>query len=237
MKADSALVVCSTQDVYGTRTSLARVLGLPVDKVRVQYYEGSGTYGHSCYDDVAQAAGLLSQLAGKPVRLQFMRWDEHGWDNYGPAHVGEVRAAAGADGKLIAYEYQGWQHGWSNVETSEQLALSKPTAEWPGGAVQGVSALNCGGMYDIPNLRLVNHKLPVAQYLKGGWLRSPLDLSFRSRRSRPSISSRTSWVSIRTSFANEISRTGAGWGFWTQSRRRRNGNPARPRRNYLMGRS
>ena len=26
----------------------------------------------------------MSQLAGKPVRLQFMRWDEHGWDNYGP---------------------------------------------------------------------------------------------------------------------------------------------------------
>ena len=79
--------------------TLARILGLPVDKVRVQYYEGSGTYGHSCYDDVAQAAALLSQLAGEPVRLQFMRWDEHGWDNYGPSHVGEVRAAASADGK------------------------------------------------------------------------------------------------------------------------------------------
>ena len=178
VKADSALVMCSTQDVYGTRNTLGRVLGLPSDKIRVQYYEGSGTYGHSCYDDIAQAASILSQLAARPVRLQFMRWDEHGWDNYGPAHVGECRAAADASGKLTAYEYQGWQHGWSNVETSEQLALGRPTAEWPGGAVQGVSALNCGGMYDVANLRLVNHKLPVAEYLKGGWLRSPLDLSF-----------------------------------------------------------
>ncbi len=91
----------------------------------MQYYEGSGTYGHSCYDDVAQAATLLSQLAGKPVRLQFMRWDEHGWDNYGPAHVGEVRAAADADGKIVGYEYHGWHHNWSAVETSEQLALGK----------------------------------------------------------------------------------------------------------------
>ena len=33
-------------------------------------------------------------------------------------------------------------------------------------------------MYQIPNLKLVNHKLPVAEYLKAGWLRSPLDLSF-----------------------------------------------------------
>ena len=178
VKADSALVMCSTQDVYGTRTGLARVLGLAPDKVRVQYYEGSGTYGHSCYDDAAQAAAILSQAAGKPVRLQFMRWDEHGWDNYGPAHVGEARAAANADGKIVAYEYHGWQHNWSNVETSEQLALGTPAAERPGGAAQQVSPLNLGSMYDIPNLRLINHKVPVVGYLKGGWLRSPLDLSF-----------------------------------------------------------
>ena len=177
VRSDSALIMCSTQDVYGTRNSLSRLLGMPAEKIRVQYYEGSGTYGHSCYDDVAQAAALLSQLAGKPVRLQFMRWDEHGWDNYGPAHVGECRAAADANGKIVAYEYQGWQHGWSNTETSAQL-IGTPTSEWPGGGVQGVNRLTCGGMYDIPNLRLVNHKLPVTACLKGGWLRSPLDLSF-----------------------------------------------------------
>ncbi len=178
VRPDSALVMCSTQDVYGTRGTLARVLSLPVGKVRVQYYEGSGTYGHSCYDDVAQAAALLSQLAGKPVRLQFMRWDEHGWDNYGPSHLGEVRAAAGADGKLLGYEYEGWQHHWSNVETSEQLALGRPAEEWQANPAMQVNPLCCGGMYDIPNLRLVNHHVPGLGYLKGAWLRSPLDLSF-----------------------------------------------------------
>jgi len=177
VKSDYALVMCSTQDVYGTRGGVARVLGLAPDKVRVQYQDGAGTYGHSCYDDVAQAAALLSQLAGKPVRLQFMRWDEHGWDNYGPAHVGEVRAAADASGKIVAYEYQGWHHNWANVETSEQLALGKPAAEWATAAAQMVSQ-NCGGMYDIANFRLVNHKVNGLEYLKGAWLRSPLDLSF-----------------------------------------------------------
>ena len=177
VKADSALLMSSTQDVYATRTGVARLLGLAPEKVRVQYYESAGTYGHSCYDDVAQAAGLISQLVGKPVRLQFMRWDELGWDNFGPAHVGEARVAADASGKLTAYQYDGWQHGWSNTETTSQLTGS-PTAEWPGGAVQGVSQLNCGGMYDVASRLLVNHKLAVADYLKGGWLRSPLDLSF-----------------------------------------------------------
>jgi nicotinate dehydrogenase subunit B len=175
---DSALVICSTQDVYATRNTLAGVLGMPAQKVRVQYYEGSGTYGHSCYDDVAQAAAILSQLAGKPVRLQFMRWDEHGWDNYGPAHVGEVRAAADAKGKIVAYEYHGWHHNWSAIETSAQLALGTPAAEWRLGAAQQVNPTDCGGMYDIPNVRLVNHQVPGLKYLKAAWLRSPLDLSF-----------------------------------------------------------
>ncbi|HTA46244.1 MAG TPA: molybdopterin cofactor-binding domain-containing protein [Bryobacteraceae bacterium] len=177
VKPDSALVICSTQDVYATRTNISRICGLPVEKVRVQYYEGSGTYGHSCYDDVAQAAAILSQLAGKPVRLQFMRWDEHGWDNYGPGHYGEVRAAVDGAGKLVAYEYHGWQHNWSLVETSEQLALGRAPAEWPGAAAQGVSANHLGAIYDVANLRLINHQVPGAGWLKGGWLRSPLDLS------------------------------------------------------------
>ena len=41
-----------------------------------------------------------------------------------------------------------------------------------------VNPSDCGGMYDIPNVRLVNHHVPGLSYLKGAWLRSPLDLSF-----------------------------------------------------------
>jgi nicotinate dehydrogenase subunit B len=111
------------------------------------------------------------------VRLQLMRWDEHGWDTFGPPHVGEVRASADAAGKLVSYEYHGWQHNWSQVETTAQLAGAAAT-EWPPVAVQGVNPLVCGGMYDIPNLKLVNHRLPALQYLRAGWLRSPLDLAF-----------------------------------------------------------
>jgi CO/xanthine dehydrogenase Mo-binding subunit len=33
-------------------------------------------------------------------------------------------------------------------------------------------------MYEIANLKLVNHRLPALQYLRAGWLRSPLDLAF-----------------------------------------------------------
>ena len=178
IRADGGLVICSSQDVYAARRSVSALLGVAPETLRVQYAEGSGTYGHSCYDDAAQAAALLSQLAGAPVRLQFMRWDEHGWDTYGPAHVGEARISADSGGQIVAYEYHGWQHNWSNVETTTQLAGSAPAAEWPPVGVQGVNPLVCGGMYNIANLKLVNHRLPGLEYLRAAWLRSPLDLSF-----------------------------------------------------------
>ncbi|MEO6079015.1 MAG: molybdopterin cofactor-binding domain-containing protein [Steroidobacteraceae bacterium] len=177
IRANEGLVICSSQDVYAARRSIAAVLGMREEQLRVQYAEGSGTYGHSCYDDAAQAAALLSLLAGAPVRLQLMRWDEHGWDNYGAPHVGEVRVSADAEGRLVSYEYHGWQHNWSQVETTAQLAGAAAT-EWPPVAAQGVNPLVCGGMYDIPNLKLVNHRLPALQYLRAGWLRSPLDLAY-----------------------------------------------------------
>jgi nicotinate dehydrogenase subunit B len=186
VKSDSAVVVCSTQNVYLTRDKVAKVLAMPVEKIAIQYYEGSGTFGHSCHDDAAEAAAILSQAVGRPVRVQFMRWDEHGWDNYGPAHFAEVRAGIDRDGTIVAYEYHGTQHIWAKTETSEQLALGTPaqeneTSPGPGrplGAAQTVTPFTLGAMYSIPNVRLVNHRVSGQGFLKGQSLRSPLDVSF-----------------------------------------------------------
>jgi nicotinate dehydrogenase subunit B len=175
--ATSALVLCSTQDVYGTRNSIAGLLGLEPQQVRVQYHEGAGTFGHSCWDDAAQAAAIMAQLAGQPVRVQFMRHDEHGWDTYGPAHIGKVKVAADSAGKLLSYEYEGWQHHWSLVDTTLQSANDVPASEWPAMAAQQINPLVLGGQYNIPNIRLLNHHVDGLDYLKGAWLRSPLDLS------------------------------------------------------------
>ena len=177
VRADSVVVISPTQDIYGTRTMLTRLLNLPAERIQVRYQEGASNYGHGCQDDATQAAAILSQLAAAPVRVQFMRADEHGWDNYGPAHLGEVRAAADAQGRIVAYEYHGWQHNWSNVEASAQLTGNAP-ADREGSAAQQVSPLNLGSMYDAANLKLVNHRVPAMEYLRGAWLRSPLDLSF-----------------------------------------------------------
>lgn len=175
---DSALVMCSTQNIYETRKNLSALLGMTVKQVRVQYYESSGTYGHSCYEDVAQAAAIMSQAVGKPVRLQFMRWDEFGWDNYGPAHLADIRVGIDSDGRIVAYQYHGSQHTWIVTETTQQLALGMLPSESDGPVSQRISPLNLGSMYDIPNVRLVNRRISgIDGYLKGSYLRSPLDIS------------------------------------------------------------
>jgi CO/xanthine dehydrogenase Mo-binding subunit len=176
---DGALVLSSTQDIYNSRDMLAVVLGLPVEKVRVQYHEGSGTFGRSCYDDAAQAAAVMSQAVGKPVRVQFMRPDELGWDDYGPAHLADVRAGIDAAGKLVAYEYHGWQHGWMVNESTHELTLMTPPQERTTGAGSiPVNRMSTGSMYAVANRRVVSHAVPMVGYLKGAPLRSPLDLSF-----------------------------------------------------------
>jgi hypothetical protein len=71
---------------------------MPATKIRVQYYEGSGTYGHSCHDDVLRLP-QFSQQVGSPFDFS-LRVGIVGWDNYGPAHVGR-RAAANAKVKSL----------------------------------------------------------------------------------------------------------------------------------------
>jgi nicotinate dehydrogenase subunit B len=179
VRPDGALIRSSTQDVYNARAMLARVLDMPAEKVRVQYYEGSGTFGRSCYEDAAQAAAIMSQAVGRPVRVQYMRWDEHGWDNYGPAHLAEVRAAVDTNGKLVAYEYHGWQHGWTVTSTIQDIALQKPGVERTSGSASiTVNPMSTGSMYIVPNRRVISHAVPMEGYLRGAALRSPLDLSF-----------------------------------------------------------
>jgi nicotinate dehydrogenase subunit B len=174
------LVQCSSQDVFALQDRVATLTGIAKEQVRVQFFEGSGCFGHSCSDDTALAAVLMSKLAGKPVRVQFMRWDELGWDNYGPAHVGEVRIGADQNGRLTSYEYHGWHHGWMIEETSEYLASGQAVHDYNKGAGSlFVNKFDTGGMYDIPNRLLVNHAVSgLDGYLKGANLRSPLDLSY-----------------------------------------------------------
>jgi CO/xanthine dehydrogenase Mo-binding subunit len=176
---EQLVIKSSTQDVYSSRKQVAQILGIPPEKVRLQYFEGSGTFGRSCYEDATQAAAIMATATGKPVRVQYMRWDEHGWDNYGPAHLADVRAGVDAEGNIVAYEYDGWQHGWTVTSTVSDSSRAKQGVERASGSGSiTVNPISTGSMYKIANRRVTSHAVPMVNYLRGAALRSPLDLSF-----------------------------------------------------------
>ena len=103
-----ATIWSSTQGPHGLRQNLAKVFSLPLEKVRVVYLDGAGSYGGNGNDDVAADAMLLSKAAGAPVRVQWMRQDEHAWDPKGPQQLLDVRAGLDAQGNIAAWETEMW---------------------------------------------------------------------------------------------------------------------------------
>jgi nicotinate dehydrogenase subunit B len=172
--ANGALVLANPQDAYRLRDRLAEILTLPVDQVRVQYWEGASTFGNSpSRFDTGEAAAVMSQLAGAPVRLQFMRWDEHGWDNYSPLVLADMRGAVDAHGKIVALDYTALaipEMAMESVATSQHVGIPLGT---PG--IGSANTINNGTQYDIPNRRVTAKSLPLwDNFFKTSALRGPL---------------------------------------------------------------
>ena len=93
VSADGATVWTASQGTHGNRNTFARFLGLPRDKVRLIYLEGSGCYGMNGHEDAAADAAILSRAVGRPVRVQWSREDELGWDPKGPPQLIDISGA------------------------------------------------------------------------------------------------------------------------------------------------
>jgi hypothetical protein len=61
--------------------------------------DGSGCYGRNGHEDAAADAALLARAAGRPVRVQWMRADEHGWDPKGPPTLIDLHGGLDGDGQ------------------------------------------------------------------------------------------------------------------------------------------
>ena len=72
------------------RSQLATMLSLKPENVRCIFVEGAGCYGRNGADDCSSEAAVIAREIGKPVRLQWMRQDEHGWDPKGPPRAARL---------------------------------------------------------------------------------------------------------------------------------------------------
>ena len=105
VRDDEATVWSGTQGSYALRDALAELLGIAPGRVRVVWTEASGCYGHNGADDAAADAALLSQAVHRPVRVQWSRADELGWDPKSPAMRMDVRGAVDARGRVVVWDY------------------------------------------------------------------------------------------------------------------------------------
>jgi CO/xanthine dehydrogenase Mo-binding subunit len=105
---------------------------------------------------VAADALLLSKTIGRPVRVQWMRHDEHGWDPKGPQQLLDVRASLDAAGRIVAWETEMWV---PNAAPGARALLAAEGAKIPQEHGTGSGAITQNGdpPYAADNVRVVAH--------------------------------------------------------------------------------
>lgn len=123
----TATIWSDTQKPHFHRLGIAKLLGIPEDKVRVFFKHGAGSYGRSDADEAAFEAAVLSREVGRPVRVQWSRAEGIAWDPKAPAAVVTCKAGLDAAGNVTAWYFRakgfsGWDVKWIADGPEQTLA-------------------------------------------------------------------------------------------------------------------
>ena len=180
VKGGKATIWSGPQGPFRTRSTVATLLQIPEQNVRIIYHEASGSYGRMSTDDGAEDAALLSRAAGAPVRVQWSRRDEHGWEPKGPAQLDEAKAAVDADGKLSAWDFVDYGQPWT-ASGSTPLLASLQVGIRPNNPGGNNGTQSSGEIYMVPTTKhlpnLVNWHFPEPIPLRTSNLRAPGDIA------------------------------------------------------------
>jgi nicotinate dehydrogenase subunit B len=161
----------ASQATHNLRKQLAAMLKMPEAGIRCIYIDGSGCYGRNGHEDAAADAALMARDVGAPVRVQWMRADEHGWDPKGPPTLVDLEAALDASGNIVAWSSQFFHpqgaSGTVDMVAADLADLPHETSMAPGNIV-GNTALG----YTLPNVLTVAHRLENTPF-KPSWIRTP----------------------------------------------------------------
>ena len=170
---ESATVWTASQGTHGNQTTFAKFLGLPKEKVRMIYLEGSGCYGMNGHEDAAADAAILSRATGRPVRVQWSREDELGWDPKGPPQLLSISGAVSADGRILDWRTEMWipktTRGLPNIPL---LAPEAAGLEHVPGLNTGLISQNGDPPYSAESIQVIAHWLKDAP-LRPAPIRSP----------------------------------------------------------------
>ncbi len=163
----------ASQATHDLRKQLAEMFGMPVENVRCIYLEGSGCYGRNGHEDAAGDAALLAKAVGRPVRVQWSRADEHGWDPKGPPTLMDLRASLDAAGNVTAWESEFYIP--QQTAGSFMVPLTPATlANLPqkGDIAPGNIFQNSAIPYKFANIKTVCHRLESTPF-RPSWIRTP----------------------------------------------------------------
>jgi nicotinate dehydrogenase subunit B len=161
----------ASQATHMLRKQLANMLSVPPENVRCLYVDGAGCYGRNGHEDAAADAALLAKVTGRPVRVQWMRADEHGWDPKGPPTLLDYRGAVDSNGNVVAWESEVFL-----PEKPKQFAVTLLAAELSGlpkdDAFPGNINQSLAIPYTFPNIKVTAHWLAHTPF-RPSWIRSP----------------------------------------------------------------
>jgi nicotinate dehydrogenase subunit B len=159
---------------------VARALGLPRDKVHGIWVPGPGSYGRNDAGDAGIDAALLSKPVGRPVRVQGMRYEGHGW---GPPRA-RPRSTAPAPpstrtARWIGYVFESKGFSCIDIDTNESdpaYSLAGQLMGLPLKPLQGFGVST--ESYGFANKRLAWETIPPlldrASPLRTAHLRDPV---------------------------------------------------------------
>ncbi len=168
---DGQLTIWShSQAIFDVHRGVAELVGLPPGRVRGIHMPGAGCYGQNGADDVAADAALTAMaLPGRPIRMQWMREQEFGWEPLGPGMVSEVEASLDAAGHVTAWTYDVWSnsHNTRPTKAGGYLAGAEIAAPFPVPPPRTIPMPEGGGdrnsnpLYALPNMHVVHHFVPA----------------------------------------------------------------------------
>jgi CO/xanthine dehydrogenase Mo-binding subunit len=194
----SAVVYIQGQSITGLGTTgYANLIGAVLNpsapqsaaplpqNVRVVWYEGSGSYGSGQSAEVAEEAVIISTKIGKPVRVQWMRWDQTGWDDWGPAQMYDVTMGSDANGNIIAANWQCYGQDQANIDETQRLLGLTTWAATPGpggitpvdvavyNTTKFVGGTNTAAAYTGGHWAVANTQPLYGGSIKGSFIRAP----------------------------------------------------------------
>jgi nicotinate dehydrogenase subunit B len=167
VRKDGVTVWTGSQGPHRTRKAIAEMLQMSEANVRVIYTEGSGSYGRLCSDDVAEDAVVLSRSVRRPVRVQWMRSEEHCWEPKASAQLITAHAVVDNNGKIASWDFVDRYFPYtagvgSRLLASRQVGLAQNGPGAPGhGFIYGRSG--GGDLYSFRKQKIVSPLIPWIQ--------------------------------------------------------------------------